>query len=237
VWHGIDSGSVSDAWLISPALDVSADAPLVVSFLHAYSFEATDGTFWDGGVIELSTDDGMTWTDVSTWADPGYTGMLTNEVNPLFGRLAFSGQSQNFPSPTTLSLDLGMNFAGQSIKLRFRVASDAFVGAEGWFIDDIAFEGITNTPFSQWVPDQCGGSPDPTSSSGEVPTTGDVPTTDGDGDGFTVGESESDGSGGSSGDDGSPGLDDEGCGCNQSAPPAALPLLALLGLRRRRRSA
>ncbi len=52
-FHGADVGSAGEASLISPPLVVSAAANLVVSFDHAYSFEAPA---FDGGVIEISGD-------------------------------------------------------------------------------------------------------------------------------------------------------------------------------------
>jgi hypothetical protein len=37
--------------------------------------------------------------------------------------------------------------------VRFRIGADESTGAPGWDIDDIAFTGITNTPFTALVPD------------------------------------------------------------------------------------
>jgi hypothetical protein len=46
-----------------------------------------------------------------------------------------------------------MRLAGQSVQLRFRIATDSFVGLTGWNIDEIAVSGIDNTPFPALVPE------------------------------------------------------------------------------------
>lgn len=156
-WVGADTDGRSDAWLISPPLVVSSTEPLVMSFEHAYHFEFSfDGTLtaYDGGVIELSTDNGATWADLSTYASPGYGGVLSDCCsNPLAGRPAFVGQSLDYPQMQHASISLGTQLATQTIRVRFRVASDAAVAAPGWMLDDIAFAGIDNTPFGAIVAD------------------------------------------------------------------------------------
>jgi MYXO-CTERM domain-containing protein len=78
VWHGDDFGVETDESLVSPKLAVSATNPFILNFSHRYSFEfgpaVTNGpdVFFDGGVIEVSEDDGTTWNDVSKYVDPHY---------------------------------------------------------------------------------------------------------------------------------------------------------------------
>ncbi len=229
VWHGIDFGSISDTWIESPTLEVSDSDPLVISLLHAYDFEFAMETYWDGGLIELSTDGGGSWDDISGWLDPGYTGVINNEVNPIHMRPVFGGQSPDYPAPQKLVLDLGTNFAGQDLKIRFRIGTDGFVGAPGWYIDDLEFAGITNTPFSSWIPD-AGCSSSPTTGDSETgpgdPTEGPPPTTGGDDPDPTTTED--------------PPLvgEDPPCGCAATPDAGFFSLLGLLLLpRRRRRSA
>jgi hypothetical protein len=128
---------------------VTTTAPFVVSFKHAYAFEGAPGQLFDGGMIELSTDGGANWQDVTAFGvNPGYTGALfVGSDNPLGGRQAFSGTSPGFPARSLLTLNFGMQFAGQTVQLRFRIGSDAAVAVSGWDIDDIEVDGITNTPF------------------------------------------------------------------------------------------
>src|SRR5262249_17524145 len=63
VWSGADSSTTTDISLVSPPLDVSPTASFVMTFDHAYSFETSMGAYYDGGVIEVSTDGGKTWND------------------------------------------------------------------------------------------------------------------------------------------------------------------------------
>lgn len=152
-WVGVDFGSTSDTRLESPSLTVSSTGSFVLSFDHRYSFEA-DSIFWDGGVIEVSTDDGASWVDISTYVDPGYGGQLTDiSGNPLALRMAYVATSSAWPNRHHVDLDLGGALAGTTAKVRFRIGSDAGVGAFGWEIDNIRVSGIDNAPFTQIVED------------------------------------------------------------------------------------
>jgi hypothetical protein len=142
-WNGADLPAPSDTALESPDLIVGQE-PFVVTFQHRYDFETT----FDGGVVELSADGGATWLDASSVTDPGYDGTIfEGGGNPLAGRDAFVGRSRVWPSLLEHTLDFGTTFAGQTVRLRFRIGTDESVGAAGWTIDDLAFAGIINTPF------------------------------------------------------------------------------------------
>jgi hypothetical protein len=111
--------------------------------------------FFDGGIIEISRDGGTTWQDISTFRDPGYGGTLfVGSGNPLGGRRALVGRNAAFPSRERLTLDLGTAFAGQSVRIRFRIGTDAAASDFGWELDNLMFQGITNLPFSQFVADR-----------------------------------------------------------------------------------
>ena len=172
LWLGPDVGGISDHYLTSPALQVAPSGNFVLTFAHRYQFEA-DATLWDGGVIEISTDNGASWNDIGNLiggAD-GYDGVITDTSgNPLANRMAFSGQNDTYPNFQTVTLNLGATYAGQTVRIRFRIGTDAAAGAAGWEIDDIAFTGITNTPFAQVVAETTvpGGTLGP--ASGALPT-------------------------------------------------------------------
>ncbi|HEY5928474.1 MAG TPA: M36 family metallopeptidase [Kofleriaceae bacterium] len=148
-WHGEDLPIGSDTRLTSPLLEASATDPLVITFQHAYSFEQSDDTNWDGGVIEYTIDDGVTWEDVQTLGiNPGYTGTLTAESgNELGDRMAYVGANAAYPGTETIQLDFGTQLAGKTFRIRFRIATDAGTGAPGWTVDEIGFAGIVGTPF------------------------------------------------------------------------------------------
>ena len=162
-WFGIDFAAVSDTTLESPALQVGSTAPFVIEFDHRFGFEDGGGAapFFDGGVIEISRNGGP-WEDISTFVPPGYGGsIVVGTGNPLEGRPAFVGRSASFPARDHLSLNLGMAFAGQTVRIRFRIGTDEAAADFGWEIDNIAFQGITNKPFSEFIADlaKCRGVP------------------------------------------------------------------------------
>jgi MYXO-CTERM domain-containing protein len=209
--------------MVSPEVTVSDAGPLVLHFTHRYSFEET----WDGGVIEITTDGGASWQDVSDLgADPGYDGVLnTDSGNALGGRNAYTGESPGYPARQDVSIDLGTSLAGQTVQVRFRAGSDAFIGAPGWEIDDIGFDNVDLPPFPAVEADtECEGVPEPDAGPGDADA-GEEPGSDAGGNPGT-------------GDDD----DDGGCGCRAGdGSPTASGLLLVLALvpfvRRRRRGA
>jgi hypothetical protein len=153
-WLGQDPTVVVDAQLVSPVIFASTTAPLVVTLAHAYDIDGFDDVVFDGGVIEVSTDGGATWRDVSELGvDPGYTAPVISAENVLFERQAFGGRSPGFPALQPLVLSFGTQLAGQAVQLRFRIGTDSIVGGAGWTIDDIAVSGSDNTPFPALLPE------------------------------------------------------------------------------------
>jgi hypothetical protein len=155
VWFGPDNNGFTDGQkatasdqqiLMSPPLTVGA-APLTISFQHRFAFE---GGAWDGGVIELSTDGGATWTDIGTLAYNGQTNATTTA--PIgANRKAFVNRNAGWPNFVNASLNLGTIYANQEVRIRFRIGADPSTGAPGWDIDDIAIGGLTTTPFTSLV--------------------------------------------------------------------------------------
>ena len=151
--HGHDVGTLTDSALVSPVLTGKSGERLVLAFQHRYSFEAGGGMNFDGGVIELSIDGGA-WMDISTHADPGYTGELTDvSGNPLALRMAFTGENEGYPEFTKVTLDLGSAVAGKSFQVRFRIGTDQAAGGPGWDLDEVEFKGIVGKPFPGQVAD------------------------------------------------------------------------------------
>jgi Zn-dependent metalloprotease len=106
-------------------------------FEHAFSFDSLpdDELFYDGGVVEVSTNGGASWADAGPlFTHGGYTATISAEDgNPLAGRAAFSGFSRGYGSSR---IDLS-SLAGQNVRFRFRIGTDEIVGDYGWFIDDV----------------------------------------------------------------------------------------------------
>jgi MYXO-CTERM domain-containing protein len=145
LWHALAAPTLADQRLESPVLEVG-DGDFIVELDHRFKFEQDATANWDGGVIEISTDGGESWQDIGAAA--GYGGIITDEAgNPLANREAYVGTSAGHPALTTQTINLGTAFASQSVQIRFRLGTDPAVGDEGWQIDNITFQGITNAPF------------------------------------------------------------------------------------------
>lgn len=114
-------------------------APVVVPeggflhFEHGYSFDKGRRRY-DGGILEVRLGSGS-WRGVNKFfTHAGYNGSLaTGTGNPQGGRRAFTGESRGWGSSR---VDLS-SFAGQKLRLRFRLATDRSGGGYGWYIDDV----------------------------------------------------------------------------------------------------
>ncbi len=106
-----------------------------LSFWQNYNSEAGH----DGGVVELSTDDGTTWFDAGPYMNQhGYNSSI-NSNNNITNKRAFSGSSNGFIQ-TIINLS---SFEGRQVRFRFRFVTDDTQSATGWYIDDIV---ISQTP-------------------------------------------------------------------------------------------
>ena len=118
-------------------------ANALLHFAHAYDFEyyIGDPNWYDGGVLEYSTNNGNTWNDAGgLFSYNGYDHQIFTypsgyeyDNNPLHGRSAFTGTSHGYIS-SRLNL---AGLAGQTAKFRWRMGLD-YIGANmGWWLDDV----------------------------------------------------------------------------------------------------
>jgi bacillolysin len=164
-WHlwGWDQGDSSpppltaDYWA-AMTTDVLLPAASYLHFNHSYGFEDDDlPTYYDGGVVEYSTNGGSSWNDAgSLFLENPYNGIISNCCgNPLAGRSGFVAESNGYFS-SRLDLD---SLDGASVRFRFRIGTDPYVGDRGWFIDDVRIYTCAdgNTPprfLGSGLPDQ-----------------------------------------------------------------------------------
>jgi len=139
-WHfgGGTNGTYPDrahAALTGPPIRL--DAPARLHFRHwarmEYDDDQMDNHYWDGGVVELSTNDGAAFFPLTP--DGGYPHRVTD--NP----------DSPFPPETPCFGDTGgrweeavcdlTSWTGATARVRFRFGSDAYVTEEGWYVDDV----------------------------------------------------------------------------------------------------
>jgi len=199
VWHGDDASEQSDTSLESPTI-VAGPGPVSITLKHRWDFEVGPPPMgggivnYDGAVLEISTNDGQSWQDITQYGANPYNGTITDvSGNVLGNRQGFISKSPGHPAYTTTTLDLNDTIANQSFKLRFRIGTDPAAGETGWDIDEIAVKGATNTPFPTIVPNEngCAGAPladagdDATAAVGQVVALDGTGSKDPDGDPLT----------------------------------------------------
>jgi bacillolysin len=142
--YGTDPSSTSDHRLaMTSAVAIPAGGRLY--FDHAFEFENLfDSNFFDGGVLEYSTNGGSSWLDAGGLINAGhtYSGGIAPGSNPLAGRSGFVASSHGYTG-TRLNL---ASLAGQNVKFRFRIGTDHVVGSLGWTIDNFAIYSCTAVP-------------------------------------------------------------------------------------------
>lgn len=127
-----DPATVNDKRLESPAIALGA-ANAQLRFRNNWDLESG----YDGGVLEIAVDGGS-FTDLLTaggsFVANGYNATIsTGFDSPIGGRPAWTNTSGGFvESVATLPVA-----AGQSVRLRFRMASDSSISDQGWRIDDV----------------------------------------------------------------------------------------------------
>ena len=101
------------AALTSPALDLSGYGGIKLSFWHTYDLEPGH----DRGYVEYSTDGGASWMQAASYSDYGHNTWSYEEV----ALPALNGNA--------------------NARVRFRLESDSFSTADGWYLDDISITG------------------------------------------------------------------------------------------------
>ena len=134
--------------LTSPAIAVPVSATnLTLSFWHSYAFQ--NGR--DGGVIEFSLDGSGTWFDVTdassgaSFATGGYNSTFTSSgnpglKNPLAPRSCWSSSNSGF-TQVVVNLTNTAKYAGHTLRIRWRLATNSSTASAGWYLDDIALNG------------------------------------------------------------------------------------------------
>lgn len=117
-----DLSDISDQYLeLTNAISIPAGSTsATLTFWHAYDLENT----FDGGVLEVSTDGGTTWADVTavggSFISGGYDATISSNFgSPIAGRQAWTGA---FTTYRQVSVNLNSLIGQANLKIRFREA-------------------------------------------------------------------------------------------------------------------
>jgi hypothetical protein len=145
-----DQDGISEKRLISRSIVMGGGGHLI-NFRNWFSTEHDPPpaeVFWDGYVLEVSTDNGGTWADVTdpsiggTFVSGPYTGEIDGTANnPLAGRQAWSGISGGGALPVYINTSINIPSLSGTIKLRFIMGTDEAVAAPGARVDGLV---VTN---------------------------------------------------------------------------------------------
>jgi len=128
-WYAANRAGQTDFALTTG--DLHPDSISTLSFWHYYETESA----FDGGVVEISTDNGNSWSDLGPYmTQNGYNNTLDPTTAGIPNRQAFSGSSGGSFIRTVISLT---GFSGATAKIRFRFGSSPLQAGDGWYIDDI----------------------------------------------------------------------------------------------------
>lgn len=127
--NGSNYDDLNHSELITPSIDLELGS--VLSFWHRMDAENRNATrAWDGGFVEISTDGGSNWTQITPQGGYQYT-IIDNPASPFpAGTPCFSG-SHDWRSET---FDIG-TYSG-TVQFRFSFGSDGNVTEEGWYVDE-----------------------------------------------------------------------------------------------------
>jgi len=84
--------------------------------------EHCEGTPCDICVVEISTDDGLNWTELARYDQASDPAWADNVADPTDWR------------PASIPLDA---YAGRTAKIRFRLQSDPLLALDGWYVDNV----------------------------------------------------------------------------------------------------
>ena len=122
-----------DACLLMPSINLDEIESTQLMFQHYYNIE----NYYDGGIVEISTDGGISWTQITP--NGGYPEDALYYNNPLGSVSAYSGYSGSGWHPAVFDIS---NYDGCSnVNIRFRFGTDYSIYYSGWYIDDVVVFG------------------------------------------------------------------------------------------------
>jgi len=125
--------NLSDSRLDTPPIDLTAIADATLIFEHWYLMEYSDETFWDGGNIKISVNDGPFEV---IYPQDGYDSVIDDFNTVVGNEQAFCGPSDNGNFWHREYFDL-TQYIDNTVVIRFHFGSDEYTAEPGWYIDDV----------------------------------------------------------------------------------------------------
>lgn len=140
-WYAEDVLEESDQRLTSPVIQLPVDEqPLTLRFANWREIEPNGASAcYDGGIVEVSANGGAfaQVPDAGIIGGGGYRGPIDGGFNnPLAGQDAWCDDPPRPYEDGPVLVDLSA-YAGDEVQVRFRLGTDATIGREGWYVDDI----------------------------------------------------------------------------------------------------
>jgi hypothetical protein len=107
-------------------------------------------SYWDFGFVQVSTDNGQTWTSL---ANAYTTSDYYTDVQEIIDNLpGLTDYNPDWPDWTTMTFDLSA-YAGSTVMINFRYMTDEGANYEGWFINtaDVSGTALTLTPYPPYT--------------------------------------------------------------------------------------
>ncbi len=128
--------SPTNAWSRRPVTVPTGQNPVTLKFWHVPNLENSGTTAcYDGGILEVSTDGGTTWTQVpapTCWSAP------TRARSPAPSATRWPACRPGAARPAYINTIADVSaYAGQTAQFRMRLGSDTSVSDAGWDVDDV----------------------------------------------------------------------------------------------------
>ena len=127
-WFSSVSASLKDNRLISPPYVLASHSSM--EFWHWVDLQRGH----DGGVLEISDDNGMNWTDLGPYIVVGSYDRELSGTNPLAERHAWTG---SFGEWRHVVVDLSSFSGARAVRLSWRLTGDDAIASAGWWVDDV----------------------------------------------------------------------------------------------------
>jgi hypothetical protein len=146
------AASVATNSLISPDFTIPAATTPRLTFRHRYAFEGSTTQRYDGAILEMSVNGGVTFNNVTsaavggTFSTGGYTGAINSGFgNPLGGQ---NGWASTITTYQTVTLNIPASSSARTVRFRWRAGWDSSVAVANpaWRIDSINFTVTSNCP-------------------------------------------------------------------------------------------